>query len=45
MMEDKSRTIFYLNEALKADCQSVAAFNKLLDNHLMPKEDLQVLLD
>ncbi len=38
-MEDKQLTVVYLQQALKADCQCVSAFNKLITNYLMGKEE------
>jgi hypothetical protein len=42
--EDKQNVVFYLQEALKADCQSVSAFEKLLDNFLVSLDDCKVLV-
>lgn len=44
-MEDKRYTVMYLEEALKADCECVSAFNKLLTNYLMGRDDLNKLIE
>jgi hypothetical protein len=44
-MEDKPLTVVYLQQALKADCQCVSAFNKLLSNYLIGKDDCIKLIE
>lgn len=44
VMEDKQQSVAYLQMALKVDCQQVNAFNKLLSNFLMSKDDCIRLL-
>ena len=39
MIEDKKITVAHLESALRADCQCVNAFHKLLNNYLICKED------
>jgi hypothetical protein len=44
-MEDKVYTVMFLKKALQADCQCISAFNKLLGNYLIGKEDCIMLLN
>ena len=44
-MEDKVYTVMFLKKALQTDCQCISAFNKLLGNYLIGKEDCIMLLN